>query len=72
MALRVFLHVKVAGVHARRGWEAMTSVQEKQIGILRMKGIGYKAIASGLGVSRDVIRNYCKIHGLEGKTILRN
>ena len=44
----------------------MTSVQEKQIRNFRMKGIGYKAIASTLGLSRDVVRNYCKSHGLDG------
>ncbi len=41
----------------------MTSVQEKQIRNFRMKGIGYKAIASTLGLSRDVVRNHCKSLG---------
>ena len=50
----------------RKGCEAMTSVQEKQIRNFRMKGIGYKAIASTLGLSRDVVRNYCKSYGLDG------
>jgi endogenous inhibitor of DNA gyrase (YacG/DUF329 family) len=31
-----------------------------------MKGVGYRAIASVLGLSRDVVRNYCKSHGLNG------
>lgn len=44
----------------------MTSIQEKQIREFRIKGIGYKAIASVLGLSRDVVRNYCKNHGLDG------
>lgn len=50
----------------RKGCEAMTSVQEKQIRNFRMQGIGYKAIASNMGLSRDVVRNYCKSHGLDG------
>ena len=44
----------------------MTNIQAKQIREFRMKGVGYKAIASVLGLSRDVVRNYCKSHGLDG------
>ena len=44
----------------------MTSMQAKQIREFRMKGVGYKAIASVLGLSRDVVRNYCKSHGFDG------
>lgn len=44
----------------------MTDFQTKQIRELRMRGVGYKAIASVVGLSRDVVRNYCKSHGLEG------
>ena len=44
----------------------MTDLQEKQLHEYRIKGFGYKAIASVLGLSRDVVRNYCKSHSLEG------
>lgn len=35
----------------------MTNIQAKQISEFRMNGAGYKAIASVLGLSRDVVRN---------------
>jgi len=44
----------------------MTDLQEKQLREYRIKGLGYKAIASVLNLSRDVVRNYCKSHSLEG------
>ena len=44
----------------------MTEHQERQIQSLRMDGKGYKVIASATGLSRDIVRNYCKSHGLEG------
>ena len=44
----------------------MTNIQAKQIREFRMKGAGYKAIASVLGLSRDVVRNYCISHNLDG------
>ena len=44
----------------------MTEYQESQIRGLRMRGAGYKAIASATGLSRDIVRNYCKSHGLDG------
>ena len=43
----------------------MTEYQERQIRGFRMRGEGYKAIASATGLSRDIVRNYCKSHGLE-------
>jgi endogenous inhibitor of DNA gyrase (YacG/DUF329 family) len=44
----------------------MTEVEKQQIYDLRLKGIGYKAIAAVLGLSRDSVRGYCKRTGLEG------
>lgn len=44
----------------------MTKFQSKQIRELRMRGVGYRAIASVTGLSRDVIRNYCKSQGIDG------
>ena len=44
----------------------MTDIQSKQIREFRMKGVGYKSIASVMGLSRDSVRNYCKSHGLDG------
>ena len=44
----------------------MTEEQAGQIMALRREGKGYKAIASALGLSRDIVRNYCKVNGLDG------
>lgn len=44
----------------------MTGYQAKQIRDFRMRGAGYKAIAAVTGLSRDIVRNYCKSHGLDG------
>ena len=49
-----------------KGCEAMIEFQEKQIRDLRLQGTGYRAIASVVGLSRDIVRNYCKSHGLDG------
>ena len=44
----------------------MTKEQAERIRELRMRGKGYKAVASALGLSRDIVRNYCKVNGMEG------
>lgn len=44
----------------------MTKEQAAQIKELRMQGKGYKAAASAVGLSRDIVRNYCKANGMEG------
>lgn len=44
----------------------MTDVEKQQIYDLRLKGVGYKAIAAVLGLSRDRVRGYCKRTGLDG------
>jgi len=44
----------------------MTKEQVAQIKKLRMQGKGYKAAASAVGLSRDIVRNYCKANGMEG------
>ena len=44
----------------------MTNEQQAKIKELRLKGLGYKAIATQIKLSRDVVRNYCKHHGLDG------
>ncbi|MFR8860919.1 MAG: RNA polymerase subunit sigma-70 [Coprococcus eutactus] len=44
----------------------MTDAQAKQINEMRMKGMGYTAIGMAIGLSRDIIRNYCKRHNLAG------
>ena len=44
----------------------MTDYQARLIRSLRMEGEGYKAIAPATGLSRDIVRNYCKAHGLDG------
>ena len=44
----------------------MTKEQAERIKELRMQGKGYKAVASAVGLSRDVVRNYCRANGMEG------
>lgn len=44
----------------------MTDLQAAQIRELRVQGAGYRSIASVVGLSRDIVRNYCKSHGLDG------
>ncbi|MEC1722238.1 helix-turn-helix domain-containing protein [Schinkia azotoformans] len=44
----------------------MTEAEKQQIYDLRLKGVGYKAIAAVLGKSRDTVRVFCKQHGLDG------
>lgn len=44
----------------------MTEAQAASIRELRMKGVGYRTIGSLLGLSRDIVRNYCKSKGLDG------
>ena len=46
--------------------ERMTDAQARQIQEMRMKGSGYKAISAAIGLSRDIVRNYCKKHNLAG------
>ena len=48
----------------------MTDVEKHQIKDLRVKGDGYKAIATILGITRDSIRSYCKRTGLDGDSKL--
>lgn len=44
----------------------MTSYQEIKVKELRMKGMGYKAIAQALDLDRDQVRYHCKKIGLTG------
>ena len=44
----------------------MTKLQANQIKDLRLQGAGYKSIGSVVGLSRDIVRNYCKANGLDG------
>ena len=44
----------------------MTKEQAERIKELRMQGKGYKAAASAVGLSRDIVRNYCKANGMNG------
>lgn len=44
----------------------MTEYQKQKIPQLRSTGMGYKAIANVLGLTRDVVRGFCKKYGLEG------
>jgi hypothetical protein len=46
--------------------ERMTEAQANQIVEMRIKGIGYKSIGTIVGLSRDIVRNYCKSHNLTG------
>lgn len=44
----------------------MTAEQAAQIVEMRKKGVGYKSIATVVGLSRDIVRNYCRTHNLTG------
>lgn len=44
----------------------MTEVQETRIRELRLKGLGYRRIATEAGLSRDIVRNYCRSKGMAG------
>lgn len=44
----------------------MTDAQMAQVKELRMKGVGYRAVADALGLSRDIVRNYCRANGMGG------
>ncbi|MDY3368290.1 GcrA family cell cycle regulator, partial [Zhenhengia yiwuensis] len=44
----------------------MTQEQNEKIRELRLEGLGYKAIANVLGLSRDAVRGFCKRHELTG------
>lgn len=44
----------------------VTEQQEKQIRRMREEGSGYRSIAMMVGLSRDIVRNYCKAKGLAG------
>ena len=44
----------------------MTEQQAKQIREKREQGIGYRSIGLVTGLSRDVVRNFCKTRGLAG------
>lgn len=44
----------------------MTDYQRKIITKMRVNGDGYQMIAKTVGLSRDIVRNYCKKTNLQG------
>ena len=48
----------------------MTQEMQKQIEELRLKGLGYKSVATVVGTTKENVRYYCKTHGLMGKADL--
>lgn len=44
----------------------MTDYEREQIYELRRKGMGYKAIGTAIGLSRDTVRSFCKRNNLDG------
>ena len=44
----------------------MNDQQRLKIKVLRYQGVGYKKIGLDVGLSRDIVRGYCKRNGLEG------
>lgn len=48
------------------GCEDMTEQQAKQIMKMREQGVGYRSIGLAVGLSRDIVRNFCKSKGLAG------
>ncbi|WP_329957459.1 hypothetical protein [Novisyntrophococcus fermenticellae] len=47
----------------------MTEVQGTRIRELRMKGLGYRRIATEAGLSRDIVRNHCRSKGMVGYAV---
>lgn len=45
----------------------MTEYEKEQIYKLRHQGMGYKAIGTALGLSRDTVRSFCKRNSLDGE-----
>lgn len=46
----------------------MTNTQKAYIEKLRTSGVGYKAIASKIGLSVNTVKTYCRTHGLTSQT----
>lgn len=44
----------------------MDNNQKREIVRMRLCGMGYRTIANEVGLSRDIVRNYCKSRGLAG------
>lgn len=44
----------------------MTETQKNQIVEMRKNGIGYRTIGYSIGLSRDVVRNFCISRGMTG------
>jgi len=44
----------------------MTAIEKEKIRYLRGEGMGYKAVASKLGLTVDAVKSYCKRSGLNG------
>ena len=51
--------------YGKRG-DFMTDEQALQVRKLRAQGMGYRAIASTVNLSRDIVRNYCRSKGIGG------
>jgi len=49
-----------------KGVAYMTRDEKEKIKELRLKGMGYKAIANLLGLTRDSVREFCKRNSLFG------
>lgn len=48
----------------------MNTEEKERIKELRLKGMGYKAIASITGLSRDSVRGFCRRNGLIGVSVV--
>lgn len=44
----------------------MNDRQRRKIERMRREGVGYKAIARETKLTRDSVRQYCRLHGLAG------
>ena len=63
---RLEFNIPSRGLIGYRG-DFMTDEQARQIKKLRANGMGYRAIASMLDLSRDTVRNYCRSAGIGGR-----
>lgn len=44
----------------------LTESQKQQIFTMRRNGMGYRTVAAEMGLSRDVVRNFCRSNSIDG------
>ena len=57
---------RVIDGNGSKGGFFMDKDQKREIVRLRLCGQGYRRIAKEVGLTRDIVRNFCKSRGLDG------